>query len=233
MSIFSRKLTREITQIRFRPTLDWFSLRSNIAHIVEEHYEEWRSDENGNVALYSPSKKEALEVFTQHITHLREASFSGDRNLSDTSRLIATIQEKSDVTEVRRVGFRSINIYSCTFSFSEIVDLLERKLFLIRKEPDFPQSGTTTDLAFILDTVGEDNVKTHVQLGAVKKDEGIEKFGTKFDLNGNLEDDNNLFIDIDVFIETPNQPILKERLESLQESARETLTKYLNYLEEK
>ncbi|MEA2056094.1 MAG: hypothetical protein U9O78_00030 [Patescibacteria group bacterium] len=230
MNAFTSQLTREITQIRFRPTLGWFNHRADVAHLVESSYEEWRSDKRGNIALYSPNKKEALEIFTDHITHLRESSFDSDNNFEHPSILVKSMVKKFEISEIRRVGFRTTNVFSCEFEFEEIVDILYRTLYKIDPE-NSPQEGRLLDLVFVLDTLNDNGVKIHSQIGAIKKDEGKKKFITKFGEPISLENDKNIFIDIDVSISSLESPIVeKENLMSIQKKAITTLDNYLELL---
>lgn len=229
MANYSLALHRQIIQLRFRPTLQWFSLRSNMAFDLESKYEEWRSDNNGNIALYSPEKREALEVYTGHITHIRENNETDESNIEHLSFLSTKFSEECQVEDLKRLGLRHVSVYKSEFAFQDIIDIIESKLF--QREENHPQKGQVVDLAYVFDTLNN-NIKTHVQIGAVKAEEGIKRFDAKFDKkNIILKTENNLFIDIDLSIETGIKPEeIQTKLRLLNSEANSTLEEYLNLL---
>lgn len=229
-NIFRIALCRTISQIRFRPTLAWFSDRANCSSVLEPAYTEWRSDKNGNIALFSPKNQEALEIYTNQITYITELEDAENRPKSHVLKIINKAIKDDGVGELRRIGYRSIAIYSSTINFDEIVDLLSKKLFSNSEKLSLLHGDSVSDSAYIVDSK-HDTLISHVSIGAMKKTQADNVFSTQFDNFDNLKDDNNLFLDIDVSItdglKANELDGIYSKVISLEKKLREG---YLNYL---
>ena len=233
-SPFRLTVAREITQVQFRPTLDWFANRSVAGHTIEAKYEEWQSDKNGNISLFSPKKKEALEIYTRHITHICEykAQKSGVDSVSDISQIMFYINKQTDISEIRRLGFRTISVFSTDFEFKEITDLLTRKLLVTSQEKteNTIQPGEPHDLAFVFDTMIDDKIKIHTQIGPVKSEEAISRFDRKFEFDLEIQSEGNLYFDIDVSFEKENTSFEVSKLNNIIETSKQSIFNYIKYL---
>lgn len=231
---FQLTVAREITQVQFRPTLDWFANRSIAGHDIEKKYEEWQSDKSGNISLYSPKKYEALEIYTRHITHITEyKSQKNDTNsVGDISQIMFYINKNTDISEIRRLGFRTISIYATEFKFDEITDLLTRRLLVTNQgKSDNPiQPGKPHDLAFVLDTVIDDKIKVHTQIGPVKSEEAINRFNKTFEIDLEILTEGNLYFDIDVSYESENDSFEVSKLNNIIQTSKKTINDYIEYL---
>lgn len=228
--IFSGLLNREILQVSFRPTLQWFTLRSSIASELESKYEEWRADKYGNIALFSPKDKRALEVFTNQITFVTEKDLDSEDGFKHIELIFPKIVKACDIKEIRRIGCRRTCIFKSKFKFSELTDLIHKHLFNPNKEVLSLQNGNVGDLAYVMDTKDK-NYKTHVQTAAIDKEQGMNVFATKFELDKNLDSDDNLFFDIDVSsINTLNENNVIGELKKIIDINHETIKKYINFL---
>lgn len=197
--VFSDLLGREIVQIRFRPTLLWVELKSSIASVLEDKYEEWKFDNNGNIVLFSPKSKRALEIFTDHITFVTEKDLSSEDGIKHIESIFSKIVESCNINQIRRLGCRRTCVINSELKFSELTDLIYKRLFKASKDVLKLQGDRVSDLAYILDTE-EKEYKSHVQIAAISKEQGLKAFTSKFELDKEPESDNNLFIDIDVSI---------------------------------
>lgn len=228
--IFSNLLGREIVQVVFRPTLHWFSLRSSMASELEEKYEEWRADDNGNIALFSPKAKRALEIFTGQITFATEKDIDSEDGLKHIETIFPRVIENCGIKEIRRVGCRRTCIFKSKFEFSELTDLIHKRLFNVSKEVLALQGGKVGDLVYVLDTE-ENGGKTHVQIGAINKDQGLQYFANKFELDNKPESDKNLFFDIDVsVVDKLTGSNVIDQLKRVIAQNHGTISRYLNYL---
>ncbi len=229
---FSEILKREIIQVRFRPTLEWYSKRAELAYELEGKYEEWSADNGGNTALFSPKAKRALEVFTDQITFVNERDLEITDGFDHISNLVPDLTGKCDVKEIRRVGCRRTLIFESKFSFTELTDLLHKRLFSSDEKVLALQSGKVNDLAYVMDTKDGD-IYTHVQIGAVSKKQGLEYFKAKFEMVKEPKSDNNLFIDIDVYIsEKLDSTNVVDSLKRAIDSNHQTIGKYIDFLSE-
>lgn len=229
-TVFSEILTREIIQVRFRPTLDWYSKRAQLASELESKYEEWSADNGGNTALFSPKKKRALEVFTDQITFVAESDLDSSDGYDHIVKLIPGIIEKCSVKEIRRVGCRRTYIFGSKFGFTELTDLLHQRLFCPDKKVLSLQPGKVNDLAYVMDTK-DGNCLTHVQIGAINKTQGLDSFKAKFEMEKQLKSDDNLFVDIDVYVsEKIDTTNIIENLKKVIQINHETVTRYIDFL---
>lgn len=229
-NIFSSILKREIIQILFRPTLDWYDDMVSLATPFEPKFDEWRA-KGGNITLFSPKDKRALEIYSDHITFVCEGDIDSDFGFKQVSNLINEITKNySSVKMIRRVACRRTYVYGSDFNFSDLTDLLYKKLFNSNKDLLSIHNGKIKDLAYIVDTI-DNGCTTHVQTGAVKKEESINNFSLKFATKKLPEDDNNLFFDTDIFIsENLNVKNILENLVKVYDTNHQTVKKYLDFL---
>jgi hypothetical protein len=228
---FQSKLKRILCQVQYRPNLSWFNDRTTIAQQFEDKYKEWNTSQ-GNVALYSPDERKALEIFTNTLSYLNETEVTIDECEKQVSSVLGKLIKNYNIKELRRIGFRRTEVMSSKFEFTELVELLYQKFYLSTKELQELQTGKVNDLSFVLDTMDR-NINTHVQIGAVKKAESEKLFAkdTKFLQNQTIDTENNLFIDIDVSISTDLKAETSiEDLKKIIKRNEETFKKYLDYL---
>jgi hypothetical protein len=134
------------------------------------------------------------------------------------------------VKEIRRVGCRMTFIFQSKFTFSDLTDLLHNRLFSTDKKVLELSGGKVQDLAYVLDAESNE-FKTHVQMGAVNKEQGRNEFRAKFKHEKELKDDNNLFFDMDVSVSgklTTDNTI--DYLGKVIAKNQEIMDKYLDYL---
>ncbi len=229
--VFQQKLKRILCQIQYRPNLSWFNDRAVIAQNFEAKYKEWDTS-NGNVALFSPDERKALEVFTNTLNYINEKEIDITECEEHVSTVLDKLIEDYKIKEVRRIGFRRTEVLSTKFQFNELVELIHQKFYTLTKEIASLQAGKVHDISFVLDTM-EGNIKTHIQLGPVHKEEGEQYFAkdAKFSNPQKIDSECNLFIDLDVSIVTSlTAQNSIENLIKVIKANTNTFEKYIEYM---
>lgn len=223
-------LSKQILQIRFKPSIAWLGARSEVASLLEDKYDEWRPTTEGNIALYSPDKKQALEVFTQNFTYVDESDGGLQSGITQILSLFSALSDSFNVDETSRIGYRQTLIFESPLEFEEVVDLLDRKLFSQSEEMKQLKGDSVSDSIFVLETL-HSNISNHIQIGAVKRDQGKAMFATNFKLGEELSKDGNIFVDIDsAVIDGTSASDLKDAIDNLVTFNKETLSTYIEYL---
>jgi len=226
--IFDLELERIIGQVRFRPTLISYSSVSRVAGAFETDFEEWRASKPDDVTLYSPKKKEFLQVGSDVVTYVNEADNQKERATKLIDAATKNFIEDCSIKEIRRIGFRNTRVYSSKIEFDELVDLIYKKFYSSTKNLKI-SADTPKDVVFVLDGL-KNGLLNHVQIGPVKDVEARKYFSSNFDNDIKLED-NNLFVDIDVYT---NKDLKKEETtDTLKVLIRENerlIEEYLKYI---
>lgn len=219
-----------IGQIRFRPTLNYLRNITQIAEKLEPEFEEWQAKNGSNhITLSSPTKKKQLQIASDAVTYINtdETAFekSGNEIVEEATRyatdVIRQAIEGHSIEEIRRIGFRCTQVLESHFTFPDLVDLVYRKFYSAAQEIRSISCDEQRDVAFTLDGK-KNNFFNHVMVGPVNGQEGTARFRATFQEAVQKEfSDNNLFFDIDVFLESSLTP--ENVVEKLEEAAAENM----------
>jgi len=227
---FSLALQRVVGQIRFRPTLSYLNNIPLSVKDLEADFEEWRAKGNNDLTLYSPEKKEFLQISAGAITYVNEDNYDSEKLKSYIKSAFDKATQSYSVSKVKRIGVRNIQILKSSFEFQDLVDLIYKKFYLQSEQLKTISSAETRDVVFVLDGIKND-FSNHIQLGPVKKTEAVKFFDSSFDPNLEVENDNNLLIDVDVF--TSENLNVENSLVKFDKAIEENLRivkEYIDYL---
>ncbi len=227
-------LQRTIGQVRYRPTLSSFEAVSEAAKLLEKKFDEWIAPKPDVITLYTPKDKKYIEITSDAVTYVKE----GVKDVDDLKQSIETIFKKNTkdlgVAEIRRIGFRKTQVLKTKFSYSDLVDLNYKKFYPITAEIKKISGEKIRDVAYVLDSVNE-NILNHVMIGPLKKTEIGKYFKSVFNDNQanqiEIKDDQNLFIDVDVFLEEGlDSKNTLEKFERVIKENERILSGYIDYL---
>jgi hypothetical protein len=228
----NKRLERIIGQIKFVPKLASWQNTIAAAQNLEEKYDEWRMNKQGDVLLISPSERKVLRASYNSIIYSNE----GDCDTTELTKHIETLYRKSikdsGVTDVKHVGIRTIQIIETSFKFKELSDLIYNKFY----KKDFLgeiSAEKVNDTIFVLD--GEKNgISNHVKIGPMAKKEALQHFSSTFEVDDSkLLGDSYLFVDVDTYVSdfSMNSHKLDEMLPRLLVENKRISDGYLGYIE--
>lgn len=227
--IFDLELQRIIGQIRFRPTLASYSEVSKIAGKLEGEFEEWRVSKSDDITLYSPEKKEFLQMGSDNITYVNESEDERTKAQKLIEAATDDFIKNCSIEEIRRVGFRNTQVFSCKVEFEELVDLIYKKFYSSTKTLKNISADTPKDVVFVLDGL-KNGFLNHINIGPVKSVEARKYFGSGFEDEIKLGE-SNLFVDIDVFaIENLKKDKIFDTLNSTMKESKRLMDDYLKYI---
>ncbi|MEK7581121.1 MAG: hypothetical protein AAB512_02440 [Patescibacteria group bacterium] len=224
-------LQRIIGQIRYRPTLTSFQAVTEAAKLLEDEFTEWLAPKPDVVTLYTPENKKYIEITSDAITYVKEGVQTPNELQSFVTKVFDIATEKFKVVEIRRIGFRKTQILETTFSFSDLVDLLYKKLYPQNAQIKEISGENTRDLQFVLDS-SNDGFLNHTQIGPLDKKEVSIYFRSKFDEKVEIHPNQGLFIDVDVFANDDlTVENTKEKLDQIISENDRILKGYLEYIQ--
>lgn len=217
-----------IGQILFRPSLDSFSSAPNVAKTLEKKFKEWKI-EGDAITLFSPEEKKLIQIHSNKITYLNEEDENFEELLSYSEEIYQKMTQHS-VNEIRRIGIRNTIILESPFNFSDLVELLSKKLLPGNKEFAEISGNNIKDVAFTVDSE-RNGFLNHIKIGPVNRKEIPRYFNSIFEDVPKAENDGNIFIDIDVF--TKDGLTKENTIKKLKEAIKENesiIDDYLKYI---
>ncbi|HEV2339644.1 MAG TPA: hypothetical protein VGT05_02625 [Patescibacteria group bacterium] len=230
-TFLTEKLHRIVGQVKFRPTIKTFDSTASLAAGVEDKFEEWAAQKHEDIALYSPSEKKILQITFDTITYLNEGKNDTKELYDYISKIFTKSTKELGVNQIRRLEVRHTQVLEASFEFNELVELIYKKFYAQNEDVKNISADTPRDSVFVLDG-SKNGFLNHVQIGPVKKDQGIKAFNSSYPDNKTDIKDSNLFIDVSIFIE--GGLTAENTLEKLDKAIKENLrvTKdYLGYIQ--
>jgi len=227
----SKKLTRILGQIRFRPNLELFHNIPTILKEFETDFEEWRAPKHSDVSLYSPTKKKYLHLTSDSISYVSEGEEKDEAEYY-INKVFLKLANSHGIKEIRWVGFRNTQILESKFKFEELAEVVFKKFYSSSKQITKISGSELKDVVFVFDSKNND-FYNHIQIGPVRQREALERFRAGFSTQQIDLKDNNIFIDLDVFkdLNIKTEEATKNLTEAIKENKR-IFDDYMNYLSE-
>jgi len=188
-------------EAQFKPSLTFYGKQGEIGNqIWEKVYPDWETD-GKRIIFKNTDNKEISFIEFRRVLVIKENLGAYKKEMIPSQNFSHVFKSYSKVVtdcSLLRLGFRVIGFYDCKMKFSEIVSIMEPKVYPAKGSKLYEITSTKFDDVAFTVVYKKDNKSIRFQCGPVTREELLSRAQLGFPPEKELPNA-SLFFDIDVF----------------------------------
>lgn len=229
-----------VAELRYAPTLAFYSAMDKIGIALGEHYPEW---ERSPLTLELRDREHRRRCYLSHHRSFYEAVDFHDetREFEHLIRFFDKLHYELQFVTVRRLGVRQFASVGCDDPFPEMVRKVARKFHLQSDRINRMLRGRIEDISFVADVRTENGWRSHLRLGPMERKQwfelipyelGLFSSGESFAKFQETFSERMFFVDVDGYQEDFPYSDVATTLASIRRGSTDVIADLIQYLKE-
>lgn len=213
-------MERVLLELRLNPNLLFYPHKEEVGKELNKYFSDWEIINGLALNLYNKEDKTSCILEHNRIVLANEYTQTEQNFFMLVNNVLNIYKSKIEINDIFRIGIRYTILSKTSFKFSELVSIFQEKFYPKNKDIEKILVSKFTDVAFLADFI-KNGYKFHYMIGPVNKEEGLQRFSSKFKIKNSDFSDTMLFVDVDGYVdERFTIKKLADNINGIKESAR-------------